>query len=215
MATNILSLPLLTVTFRTGTNESWRDSVAFVTAGSITAFPTIGNIGNGTVTFLTVMPGAYIGDYALTMTSATQFRLTDPDGYLIGAGVVNVPFMASGINFTLAPGTSLFAAGDTYTLNVLPQALDITGIRFVMQMRAATPSAQILVSADTNDGSLVNGGMSGVLGLAVLAPVMATVPVSPDGSPHVLDILAIADGDQRRCVTGTCAVVPGYTFPAS
>jgi hypothetical protein len=149
------------------------------------------------------------------MTSATQFSLTDPDGYLIGTGVVNVPFMGSGVSLTLLPGTSPFVAGDIITLNVLPQPIDLTGIRFVMQMRTATPSAQILVSADTNDGTLVNGGTSGVLGLAIVASTMATVPISPDNTPHVLDVLAIADGDQRQCITGTNQVVAGITFPAN
>lgn len=213
MPTKILSLPLLTVTFETATNESWRDSVAFGTAGTITGYATAGNTGNGTLGALSVALGAYTGDYILTLTGPTTFRVTDPDGYTVGAGVTGVPFSASGIAFTLSAGTTAFALGDSFTLTVLPQPLDITGIRFVMMMRQTAGNATILLSADTDDGTLVNGGSTGVLGFAIPVETMERIATSPVGSPYVLDVVAIADGDQRRCVTGTNAVVPGITLP--
>lgn len=214
MPTNLLSLPLLTVTFQTATNESWRDGVAFTSAGSITSQKNAGNSGNGGLGGLTLALGAYIGDYILTLTGATTFRVADPDGYTIGSGVVGVPFSASGIGFTLNQGQTPFALGDGFTLTVLPQPLDITGIRFAMMMRRSAQDATILVSADTDTGTLINGGASGVLGWAVPVETMERVPVSGDGSAYVLDVVAMADGDQRRCVTGTNAVVPGITLPA-
>lgn len=215
MPTNILSLPLLTVTFQTATNESWRDGVAFTSAGSITYQATGGNAGNGGLSGLAVSLGAYIGDYILTITGATTFRVADPDGYTVGAGVVGVPFSASGIGFTLNQGQTPFVVGDGFTLTVLPQALDITGIRFVMMMRRSAQDATILVGADTDQGTLVNGGTSGVLGWAIPVEMMQRVAISSDGAPYVLDVLAMADGDQRRCVTGTNAVVPGITLPTA
>ena len=215
MPTNILSLPLLTVAFQTATNESWRDGVAFTTAGSITYQATGGNSGNGALANLSVSLGAYIGDYILTMTGATTFRLADPDGYVVGAGVVGSLFAASGIAFTLAQGQTPFVTGDGFTLTVLPQALDITGIRFVMMMRRSAQDATILVQADTDTGTLVNGGASGVLGWAIPVETMERVAISSDGAPYVLDVVALADGDQRRCVAGTNAVMPGITLPTS
>lgn len=215
MPTNILSLPLLTVAFQTATNESWRDGVAFTTAGSITYQATGGNSGNGGLTGLGVALGAYIGDYILTLTSATTFRLADPDGYTVGSGLVGVPFVASGIGFTLNQGQTPFVIGDGFALTVLPQALDLTGIRFVMMMRRSAQDATILVSADTDQGTLVNGTTSGVLGWAIPVETMERIAISSDGAPYVLDVVAIADGDQRRCVSGTNAVVAGITFPTS
>lgn len=217
MATNILSLPLVQVAFTTATNESWRDGVQFATAGSAVSTATAGNTGNGQVAGLSVAQGAYIGVYTLTMTSASQYQVTDPDGYLIGSGAVGAVFSASGLFLTLNAGSVPFATGDSFAVTVLPQPLDITGIRFAMMMRsdASETSARILVSADTNLGTLINGGQSGVLGINIAMSVMAGIPVSADGSPYPLDIVAIADGDQRRCVTGTNAVVTGITTPAS
>ena len=213
MPTNLLSLPLLTVTFETATNESWRDSVAFTTAGTITGYATAGNAGNGSLTALSVTSGAYIGDYIVTLMGATTFRVADPDGYTIGAGVVGVPFSASGVAFTLSPGSGSFAAGNSFTLTVLPKPLDITGIRFMATMRRTAQDATIILSADTTLGTMVNGGTSGILGFAVSVETMEHIAPSNAGSPYVLDVVAIADGDQRRCVTGTNAVVPGITLP--
>ncbi|WP_449411102.1 hypothetical protein [Methylobacterium komagatae] len=226
MPTNLLSLPLLAVAVETATNESWRDAVAFAVAGTVTYTPTIGNTGNGTITYLTVTAGSPIGDYTLTLTGTMQYRFTDPDGYVIGAGVIGQPFSASGVSLALNAGTVPFVSGDSFTITVLPEPIDITGIRFVMQMRAANVSAQglstntsaspqVLVQGDTDDGTMINGGSGGVLGLAIPHDVMANVPLTMTDAPHLFDIVGIADGDQRRCVTGTCAIVSGYTFPAA
>lgn len=215
MPTNILSLPLLQVAFRTATNESWRDGVAFTAAGSIAGYPTGGNTGTGILADLSVSIGAYLGNYLVTLSSATQYRVTDPDGYVIGSGIVNVPNTFSGVSLTLIAGSTPFAAGDTFTLVVLPKPLDITGIRFAMAMRATAGQATIALSADTLDGTLINGGASGVLGIAVPLSVMEKVATSPADVPYALDIVALADGEQRQCVSGTNAVVAGITFPLS
>lgn len=213
--TNILSLPLLSVTFETADNEDWRDSVAFAAAGSVTGYATTGNTGNGGLFNLSIAQGAYIGDYVLTTTGPGTYRVSDPDGYTIGAGVMGVPFSASGLSFTLAAGSTAFDTDDTFTLTVLPAPLDITGIRFVLQMRRAAGVPTVVLSGDTTTNTLVNGGASGVLGLAFPLTLLSQIPANAVGQPYAVDIVAIADGVQRRCVTGTNNLVKGITFPAA
>ncbi len=213
MPTNLLSLPLLSVTFETATNESWRDGVAFATAGSVAPYANSGNTGSGTVSSASVTAGAYIGDYTVTMTGPTTFGFQIRWLHHRYGCDRRVVFCVRHVPHRNVGGDP-FAAGDGFTLTVLPQPIDLTGIRFVMQMRTASASAQILISGDTNDGTLVNGETNGVLGIAIPQSEMARVPVSAAGSPYVLDIVGIADGDQLRCVTGTNTVVLGITIPA-
>ena len=76
--------------------------------------------------------------------------------------------------------------------------IDLTGIRFRAQVRPAVGSPVVILSLDTNTTSLVNGGTAGTLEFYV--PVSAAAGqqqmnlVAP-GS-YVLDLLAIADGEQ-------------------
>ena len=209
--TAILQLPLIQVVFETATNEDWRDGVAFATAGEVVGYAAPANAGTGGLAALAVSAGAYIGDYVLTLTGATAYRVTDPDGYLLGSGLLGVPFARSGVSFTLQPGPTPFAAGDTLIASVLPSPIDLTGIGFRMMVKESLSRATVDLSASTDNGLLVNGGPSGVLGLAVPQPLMFKIPAGG----LVFDILAEGDGVERRCVTGTINHVLGVTRPGA
>ena len=207
--TAILQLPLLEVTFETATNEGWRDSFAFVTAGQAVGYPSPKNVGNGALADLAVEPGAYVGDYVITLATPTTYRVSDPDGYVLGAGILDVPFSRSGLTLTVQAGSVPFAVGDTLIASVVPTPIDLTGIDFHMQVRAATDRATVDLDLSTGAGTIVNGGLSGVLGLVVPQPAMARVT---PGS-LVCDVLALADGETRRCITGTITHALGVTQP--
>lgn len=213
MATNILLLPQAQVACSTYNNQSWRDSFAFSVAGSITSYTGPSNSGNGLVSSPTVASAAAVGDYTVTLTSSTRYRVAAPDGTSIGAGVVGVPFSASGVGFTLNAGTVTFAAGDTFYLSVLPSPIDLTGIRFVSTVRSpiGSPNPGVVLSADTQTSTMVNGTTAGTVGFAIPYTTMKGITVTGAGAPYVFDVLAVADGDQRVCVSGTLAVVQGQT----
>lgn len=205
--TAILQLPLVQVAFETGSNEDWRDAVAFATAGQVTGHAVPGNVGTGALAALAVQSGAYIGDYVVTLTSPTAYRITDPDGYEVGAGLLGVPFQRSGLSFILNAGGTAFVAGDALVATVLPTPIDITGIAFRAQVRGSLDRATIDLDVSTAGNTMVNGGASGVMGFAVPWPLMARVPPGD----LLVDVLAMADGVTRRCLTGTINHVPGVT----
>ncbi|WP_267355587.1 MULTISPECIES: hypothetical protein [unclassified Methylobacterium] len=208
--TAILQLPLLQVAFETATNEDWRDGLVFATAGEVVGYAAPSNTGNGTLGDLATQPGAYIGDYSVALTGPTTFRVSDPDGYLLGSGLLGVPFTRSGLSFTLLAGAAAFVAGDQLIASVLPTPIDITGLSFRMMVKESLSRATIDLDASTANGMLVNGGTTGVLGLAVPQSSMLKMP--PGGL--VCDILASGDGVDRRCVTGPINHVQGVTLPA-
>lgn len=88
----------------------------FTFALAYAATPGLTNVGNGVVTNL--MPDVSLGNnvVTITFTSATNFTVS----YLMGpagAGVVNSPYDDNYINFTIVPGSTAFAAGDTFTVS--------------------------------------------------------------------------------------------------
>ena len=90
-------------------------------SGSATA--TAGtNTGNGIMGTITVGGTAKVGTYTLKVTKAAtnagDFRVSDPSGYVVGLGTVAVAFSAGGLSFTLADGSTDFAVGDTFSIEV-------------------------------------------------------------------------------------------------
>lgn len=91
-------------------------------AGTATAAAYAGNTGNGAMGAVTVGAGAKAGDYKLTIiepgTNVGTFQVEDPDGIVIGTGVVAAAFSKGGLSFTLADGATDFVAGDGFTITV-------------------------------------------------------------------------------------------------
>lgn len=81
-----------------------------------------GNTGDGTVTDLALGTGAQIGNYTLECIAADadggEFRLIDPNGYML------LPFVTVGVayegqlNFTVNDGAADFVVGDKFTIAV-------------------------------------------------------------------------------------------------
>lgn len=93
-----------------------------ITATSAYATALSGNTGNGAMGAITVSAGAKLGSYTLVVvspgTNVGNFIVTDPDGIFVGQGDVAAAFSAGGLAFTLADGSTDFAAGDGFTITV-------------------------------------------------------------------------------------------------
>lgn len=107
------------------------------TYGTVTQAATAGNVGNGTVSVLSVTGTPRPGAYKLALTAAVAnggvFRLTDPDGNVVGSPVTMTPGVGgttvvniNGIQFTLTDGTTDFAIGDSFTITVAATKLNLT-----------------------------------------------------------------------------------------
>lgn len=88
-----------------------------VTVGAAAA--DAGMTGNGTVTLAGTPYTAAVkeGNYVLTATSATKFRVENPAGVDIGVATVGAAFSKE-IAFTIAAGGTAFAAGDRFVIPV-------------------------------------------------------------------------------------------------
>lgn len=89
-------------------------------AAAATAFA--GNTGDGAMGAITVTGAARRGVYKLVIiepgTNLGTFEVEDPDGKIIGRGVVASAFSAGGLAFTLADGAADFVAGDGFNITV-------------------------------------------------------------------------------------------------
>lgn len=96
-------------------------SAVLVGAMAVAATAAAGNTGNGTVGSLTVDDNAQTGIYVLTViepaANGGAFSLEGPDGKQRATGQVAVAYNGE-INFTLADGSTDFAAGDTFEFEV-------------------------------------------------------------------------------------------------
>lgn len=113
-------------TYVAGTILARRRVAAAITPSAVTG------TGNGTVTAASVQAGDFVpksGNWTLrcvvAATNGGTFRLEDPDGQIVVAGLVLTagsgganPFKAGGLAFTINDGSTDFAVGDTFTLPV-------------------------------------------------------------------------------------------------
>lgn len=104
--------------------------------GTLTSTPGATNIGDGTVTALSLTGTPASGTYALTCTSAVAdggvFSLVDPSGNPVG-GPITIPpgpggtivVDRNGLSFALTEGAADFAVGDTFAINVPSTAVTL------------------------------------------------------------------------------------------
>lgn len=127
-----------------------------VQAKSAVSEAALGNTGDGAIT-----PGslavstASVGAYTVTLTSATEFVVTDSADEQLGTGTVGAAFDAGGIAFLLAEGTIPFAEDDAFTLTVTEgpgsageQGVDYIITQYGIQLTEQTtlPAGEITVS---------------------------------------------------------------------
>lgn len=115
----------LVVAYEAGTPTYTLGTVlgAFIASPTGTAAAVAGNTGTGTMSAVTVTAtnGLMLGVYKLTITKAAanagDFIVTNPKGYVVGAGTVAVAFSQAGLAFTLSDATD-FVVGDAFTITV-------------------------------------------------------------------------------------------------
>lgn len=110
--------------------------------------------------------------------------------------ILNLPLFSAVIETTSnedAEGSFKFQTGEP------PVAVSLAGIAFTMQLRTTAPSPVVALSGSTVDGRLaVSGASNEFLVIHVLAAVMAKLPPAD----YTFDIVASADGHQRRVIFG-------------
>lgn len=210
--TAIADLPVLVADVEVATNEDWRDSFAFVIAGSVAAYPQPGNTGNGHLVSMSVDAGAPLGNVLLQISSVappiTRFSLIDDDGNIIGSGVDGVPYNTGGLHFTLRQGTVLFVEGDAFSIGVFPASVDLTGFVIDLQVRSAPGDPNVLLTATSSAGTLVVDAIRGVVGTVVPKTAMSVLPIRQ----CAFDMRARAGGGTKRIIAdGILNVVPGIT----
>lgn len=115
------------------------------------------NTGNGTIGAVTVGADAKLGNYLLTATAATTFKVVDPEGTTLANATVGTAYTQGGLGFTITAGATAFVAGDEFVIDVN----DAVG-QFILSVKGASdgsqvPSAILADHADATAGP-VNAG---------------------------------------------------------
>ena len=102
-------------------SETW--TLKCIAAGTAAGAAVANNTGNGTITAApTVGAGAKVGVYRLTCVETGAnvggFIVEDPDGINLGIATVAAEYIGGGLTFTIADGSTDFAAGDAFTVTV-------------------------------------------------------------------------------------------------
>ncbi|MCO7569376.1 head decoration protein [Pseudomonas chlororaphis] len=120
------------------------------TVNPVQATPGTGNTGNGTLGAISVGSAVETGIYSLLATSATVFKVTNPEGVVLGNATAGTPFTSAEIALTITAGATAFVAGDRFTVNVF----DAVGA-YVACVRTATDGSQtpIAILVDDTDAS--------------------------------------------------------------
>ncbi len=115
------SLSRETVTVLAGQNLKPGHVLGKVAVGTATGAAVSGNTGNGTIGTVSAGATAKAGVYqAICIEAAANggtFEVEDPDGVIVGRAVVGTAFSGP-VVFTIADGTTDFAAGDRFTITV-------------------------------------------------------------------------------------------------
>ena len=109
----------------TATNKSLGTGVWVWTTTDATAFTLssvsagTANTGAETIGTLSAGPATKAGNYLITLTSATAFNVSDPNGVALPAGTVGTAYVNPQINFTITTGSGI-AAGDQFEIAAAP-----------------------------------------------------------------------------------------------
>lgn len=182
--TNVLLLPQIdgpNTSFAVSNNADWVDAMYFgqpgygapialsgctlATGSNIIGVSSTAGIQPGMS--ISPAPGLASGGYVGAITSATNLSVVDSGGGILNATASTV---AAYLTFSAPP-------------------LDLSGIQFIANLRPATGSTRIFLTAQTLDGTMINFGWDGILRFNV--PLSLMQQVSPGN--YVLDILAMAD----------------------
>lgn len=128
-----------------------------ITKGAATGAAVAGNTGNGTITAApTVGQAAKPGVHRLVCiepaTDGGKFTVHDPDGVLVGVATVGVEFTTH-LTFTIADGSTDFAAGDTFTITVAAGSGKVKQIDFAATDGSDVASGILLLDTTAPDGA--------------------------------------------------------------
>jgi hypothetical protein len=128
-----------------------------ITKGAATGAAVAGNTGNGTVTAAPVVGvAAKTGVYRLVCiepaTDAGKFSVHDPAGILIGIATVAVEFTTH-LTFTIADGSTDFAAGDSFTITVAAGSGKVKQIDFAATDGSDAACGLLLLDTTAPDGA--------------------------------------------------------------
>ena len=111
--------------------------------------------GNGTCGAVSAGGSIQPGEYTLRATGAATFTVAAPDGLAMPDATVGTAYISADLNFTLTAGGTAFAAGDEFTIDVLPGG-------YVLCKRTAQDGSQIPAAiltdfADASAGAVTAG----------------------------------------------------------
>lgn len=191
----------LRVDFDTDQITGWTDGLPMI--GAPAAGGTLAgdaNVGTGSIAVGNVQPGTAYGAHEVTVTALagglTRISVADPSGTVTASGVVGLPLYAAGVTLTLTQGATPFAVGDSFAVAVLPAAVDVSGLVFDLDARMSIGAKSIALDATSGGDAptIVNGGVSGCIAMAVLPATMARLPVKPEGYPYAITATDPATG---------------------
>ena len=129
-----------------GAASAYKDAPVFVRIGNASSGKPIGgveaaleqvitsaagtNTGNGTVGSVSAGQSVKAGAYVVKFTSSTAFTVTDPSGDSMPVGAAGAAYSDAQINFTITAGGTAFAAGDSFTLTVTNNTVQIPNTYF-------------------------------------------------------------------------------------
>jgi hypothetical protein len=182
---NILLLPKFSgagTSFAITTTGDWNDAILFTAVGS-PATP-INMVGAITATSTTVTVASTAG--LLPGQPISQVPGI-PAGTFIGT--IPTPTTLTMVDAASVPVTATVTDAEA-SLTCQPLPLDLTNITFLAQMRKEAGAATVYLTAKTGDGTLNNGGVTGILAFNI--PQATLAHLFPD--TYVIDIVATADG---------------------
>jgi hypothetical protein len=150
------------ITLVSGQNLKRGSVLGRVNAGAAgSAAKSGGNTGNGTLTLdasTPVLPGAKAGIYTVRLITVAAnsgtFRVTDPDGFVLGDVAVGATF-SNDVKFATADGATDFALGDGFDITVAAGsgkfALSLAGAADGSQ----TPASILAEDCDASGGDKI------------------------------------------------------------
>lgn len=167
------------------------------------------NVGNGTIAVASVGSNAAYSACFVRVTAIasgqTCLAVVDSANTPIAFGVVGLPVYAAGITFTVTQGATAFAVGDAFAISVVRVPLDISALQFDLDARdtIGAPSVALDASSGGPAPTIINGGASGVLAMAVPRVRMARCAVKLTGYPYVITASDVATGLKVPAFVGT------------
>ena len=226
MATQILAIQPRRLNIVLQTNTDWDDGFPIYQSGAGAILHGASNTGTGTLAVNAVAPDTALGAHFFTITGIAgipRVTATGPDGSITGQGAVGAMFFAGGLMVTLMPGDVGFAVDDTFSVTVLPSPIDITGIKFDMQVRLTPLSANVALSASSivpagsqiPDGAtptIVTGTTDGAAAMNINKSALTRDRFTPGQYGYDMVATDPVSGRTRLAYVGTLKHADGLTF---